>query len=1063
MWAWGNNSGGRLGLGDTAVRLTPYAVLTTPVSGDSWTAVFAGAQHTIALRDDGTLWTWGINAQGQLGINNTSNQSTPLQVLLAGVSGDDWITVSAGGEHTIALRDDGTFWSWGNNGSGQLGKGIAGDGQGTNTNNWTPWRIAASLLPTSASDWTVADTATTPNNGAVDVAMRTRSITLRFDRPMRTDASFLDDATIAIDNGAAVNVSAGVWSEDNTVFTAPLTLVAEETLHEVTAHGFVDEFSSLSGTSEMNSHTWTFTTGEIPVDVVRIATGDLHTLVIQADGTLWAWGSGFQGRLGLGDATPRSVPTEVPVPGGGLHYWTEVVAGSAHSLALRDDGTLWAWGNGQVGRLGIGGTANQLTPAQVDVPGGIPYYWTAISAGDSHSLALRSDGTLWAWGSGGAGRLGTGDTANQLTPVQVNVPGGTSYYWAAVSAGDAHSFALRSDGTLWAWGNGGAGRLGIGGAANQLTPVQVNVPGGTSYYWTSVSTGNSHTLALRSDGTLWAWGANAQGRLGIGNTVGQQTPVQVASDNDWVAVFAGAQHSLALRDDGTLWAWGNNASGQLGQGDVGTYLVPTLVPITDISGDEWKTVSVSTGSDHVIALRDDGTFWSWGNNGSGQLGKGIAGDGQGVNTNNWIPWRIAASLLPTSASDWAVADTATTPNNAAVDVAVTTDSITVRFDRPMRPGLVGTITIDNAAVLDVSAGIWSEGNMVLTIPLSNLEIDTLYTVEISGFVDDFSSRSKTNEMYPHIWTFLTTTLFEGEALSYDGSTCATCHFVESLRLEHQFVVSRGVSSSANIEYGCQKCHGQDFVLQDDKVNWEAHSPIKIDNRTYTAVEDGSGMRAVDTYGCLSCHGGADDPIHGGYGSMLNAHTGALSFDPSVDTGCSSCHGPMTSATDTGFSFGVMDLASAHADYWLAVRDGRVLDENAVSEAMQGDANPFGCGVCHARIDNDSRLRPQIVAHLDAVTGPVTCTTCHVAPDANDPNWAVEHLTQRTLVPELTTALGLGGAITPARAGLTALDFFDALSARTRAELNLATTDENRLEAETLAPLTITRSEHTTDY
>ena len=1070
LWAWGWNGNGRLGLGDTTQRLVPTAVSTAGVSGDDWTAVSAGREHTLALRDDGTLWAWGSGANGQLGLGDTGSRQMPTLIADADISGDEWISISVGfnGLHSIAVRDDGALWAWGLNTSGQLGKGIAGAGQGIGTDNWVPWRIAASAQSDSGSDWTSTDAATVPVNNAINVSMTQDEITIRFDRPMRAEAG-----EIAVDRRASVDASAGVWSENYTVFTAPLTLIVGDALHTVTARGFVDSFLGWTGSNEVHEHTWTFTTEEriVPRDAVQIAASDTHTLAVQADGTLWAWGDNNFGQLGLGDTSARTVPTLVSDAGVSGDEWVAVSTGIAHTLALRDDGTLWAWGFGGVGRLGTGNNVQQLTPTAISVTGVSGDEWVAVSVGDAHTLAIRDDGTLWAWGNNDHGRLGLNDTAHRSVPTAVSTAGVSGDDWIAVSAGVNHTLAIRDDGTLWAWGNNNQGRLGVGlgDTTHRSVPTAVSTAGVSGDEWTSVSLGRDHTLAIRDDGTLWSWGNNGNGRLGVGDTLLRNVPTAVSatgvSGDEWVAVSAGNLHTLAIRDDGTLWAWGNNGLGQLGLGDAAQRLAPVLVPDAGISGSAWNALSIGAGASHTVALRNDGALWSWGNNANGQLGKGIAGAGQGTNTDNWVPWRIAASLQSVSGSDWTVADDATAPYNTEVDVFIGTDVVTVRFDRPMRTGIDfrGEIIIDNGASVDVSAGTWSENNTVFTAPLTLIEDDTLHEATVRGFIDSFTSRSKMNEMYPHEWEFTTGGVFEGEPITYDGSTCATCHFTENLRLEHQFVVSRGVATAQGIEYGCQQCHGVDFELQANKRNWYAHSPTKIDNRTYTAAEDGSGMRDIDTYGCLSCHGGAGDPIHGGADRMLNAHTAGASFNPAVDTGCSSCHGPIGSASGTGFGFGVMDLASAHADYWIAARDGRVLDESAVSAAMQGDTNPFGCGVCHARIDNESRLRPQIVTHLDAAIasdGVITCTTCHVAPVASDSASLINHIAQRELVASLESSFDRAPVQTSARARLSAIDFFEGLSTRTRAGLNLGTADGDRLEPEVFDPSVDTSDETT---
>ena len=333
--------------------------------------------------------------------------------------------------------------------------------------------------------------------------------------------------------------------------------------------------------------------------VPKISAGNDFSLLLKLDGSLWAWGVNDKGQLGDGD--PRQANKNAPVQIGTEKAWTAVSAGWSHSLALKEDGTLWAWGWNVAGELGDGTTIPKTTPIQAD-----SNTWGAISAGFYHSHGLKSDGTLWGWGTNYYGQVGDGTTTDRHTPAQV----GSANTWIAVSAGGEHGLGLKSDGTLWAWGRNGWGQLGDGTTTNRSTPVQV----GTENNWLAVDAGFEHSLALKSDGTLWAWGRNAYGQLGDGTTTNRSTPVQVGTENNWLAVDAGYEHSLALKSDGTLWAWGAGASGQLGNG-YPIYSWYGLLP-----GNNW--VGASAGNLHSLALKADGTIWAWGDNQDGQLGDG---------------------------------------------------------------------------------------------------------------------------------------------------------------------------------------------------------------------------------------------------------------------------------------------------------------------------------------------------------------------------------------------------------------------------------------------------------
>ncbi|MBI4947259.1 MAG: T9SS type A sorting domain-containing protein [Bacteroidetes bacterium] len=363
-----------------------------------------------------------------------------------------------------------------------------------------------------------------------------------------------------------------------------------------------------------------------------IAAGSFYSLALCNDGTVRALGRNTYGNLGDGTVTQRLTPVQVKTGASGcVTYLCNITALAAgdQSLALKSDGTLWAWGWNANGQLGDGTTATKLTPVQVSGLTGI----TAVSAGAYYSLARKSDGTVWAWGYNNFGQLGDNTNTQRLTPVQVHGSGNVGFLTGitAVSAGmntgglgEAHSLALKSDGTVWAWGLNNRGQLGDGTNTNRTTPVQVSGLTGI----TAVSAGMYYSLALKSDGTVWAWGFNWYNDLGDGTNTDRWTPVQVHGPGNvgfltgMKAVAAGMYHALALKNDGTVWAWGNNGSGQLGQGTWTNSTTPLQV-LTGASGCSTylcNITSIAAGYEHSLALKNDGTLWAWGGNGNGALG-----------------------------------------------------------------------------------------------------------------------------------------------------------------------------------------------------------------------------------------------------------------------------------------------------------------------------------------------------------------------------------------------------------------------------------------------------------
>jgi len=283
----------------------------------------------------------------------------------------------------------------------------------------------------------------------------------------------------------------------------------------------------------------------------------------------------------------------------------QIAGGTYHTVALKSDGTLWTWGQNNYGQLGNGNTGTNInTPTQA----GSATNWSSISVKGYYSTALKSDGTLWTWGRNNYGQLGNGNTGTNInTPTQV----GSATNWSSVSAGSYHVTALKSDGTLWTWGRNIFGELGNGTNIDTNTPTQV----GSATNWSSVAVGAFHTVALKNDGTLWTWGQNNYGQLGNGTNINTNTPTQVGSATNWSSVAAGTYYTIAIKSDGTLWTWGRNSDGQLGNGTTGGNI---NTPIQVGSATNWSSVSPSVS--HAVAIKSDGTLWSWGRNTYGQLG-----------------------------------------------------------------------------------------------------------------------------------------------------------------------------------------------------------------------------------------------------------------------------------------------------------------------------------------------------------------------------------------------------------------------------------------------------------
>lgn len=320
-----------------------------------------------------------------------------------------------------------------------------------------------------------------------------------------------------------------------------------------------------------------------------VASGAYANYAIKTDGTLWAWGANNLGQLGDNTTLPKSSPIQT-ISGGS--NWKLVANGSYAVASIKTDGTLWMWGTGLDGVLGDNTVVSKSSPIQT-VAGGTT--WKQVALGLAHTVAVKTDGTLWAWGRNGVGQLGTNDQTHRSSPVQT-ISGGTN--WKQVAAGSIWSAAIKTDGTLWTWGSNLSGYLGTNDRVHRSSPVQT-VAGGTN--WKSVFANRLHTAAIKTDGTLWSWGTNSSGQLGCGDVVDRSSPVQtVSGGTNWKYLATGYFMTAAIKTDGTLWVWGNNGNGQLGDNTV----ISKSSPIQTIAGGtNWK--AITAGYTQMQGIRED--------------------------------------------------------------------------------------------------------------------------------------------------------------------------------------------------------------------------------------------------------------------------------------------------------------------------------------------------------------------------------------------------------------------------------------------------------------------------
>jgi alpha-tubulin suppressor-like RCC1 family protein len=603
LWTWGSNDQGQLGISiATGTRRTP---VTTFLGGTNWKQVSAGNRYTAAIKTDGTLWTWGGNNSGQLGDNTTTQRNAPIQTF---VGGTNWKQVSCVGDHTAAIKTDGTLWIWGRNVSGQLGDNT------TVTNRFTPvttfvggtnWKqvscgeVHTAAIKTDGTLWTWGRNF----EGQLGVGLIINKLT-----PVTTFAGGTNWAVIAKGDS--------VQSFDYSTLSMEVAIKTDGTLW---TWGYAG--ATLNAIPNLTPVT-TFAGGTNWKSVSRSPRGGVGA--IKTDGTLWVWGGRHST---IGDNTANIIPSTPVTTFAGGNNWKQISCGGYHDFAIKTDGTLWGWGFNQSSVLGLAEPASfstKCTPVTTFAGG---TNWKQVSCGKTITAAIKTDGTLWTWGDNGSGQLGRNENLSPRTP-STTFGGGTN--WNQVSCGEGGMAAIKTDGTLWTWGSNFKGQLGDNTTINRSTPV-TTFAGGTN--WKQVSCGGYYTTAIKTDGTLWTWGGVQKisfpdiGELGNNSMTGSCTPVTTfAGGTDWALVShehttLGSISTLisAVKTDGTLWTWGNDISILgINQSSVRVFSTPVT---TFAGGTNWKECYAAGNlSNNTAAIKTDGSLWVWGINTTAQLG-----------------------------------------------------------------------------------------------------------------------------------------------------------------------------------------------------------------------------------------------------------------------------------------------------------------------------------------------------------------------------------------------------------------------------------------------------------
>ncbi len=603
VWAWGVNSSGQLGQGTTADSSVAVQVQDTTGVITNAIGISAGAGHLVILRADKNVFAVGLNTSSQLGNGSNVNQSKAVPVRegagnLGGVS-----AVSCGAYHSLAVIEvDGTVRAWGLNTTGQLGNGTL-----------------------------TAQNKAVPVSGLTDVvdlaAGANHSLALKANLEVW---GWGDNYKGKLGTGNSNQSLIPIRAAGSTTYAYRISAKGNSSAL-VRKDGAVMGFGeNLFGNFGNNTKGYTWMVGSVMAtsstaftSVRQISASGTHSSSIRNDESVWSWGNNQYGQLGNNATSVQAYPVKAVPASGSLSEITQTVCGGSFTLALKRDGTVWAWGNEANGRLGnMSSTGTELRPVQVLVGASTGLAdVTQISAGDYHGVARKSDGTVWAWGYNLNGQLGDGTTTQRLVATQVK-SNSTSFLMGVseVAAGGSHTLFRKSDGTVWAVGLNSSGQLGNNTTISSIYPVQIQTTTGLLTGVMQLAAGTSHNLALLTSGSIYAWGNGSSGQLGNNTTTAQQTKaVLVSGGSVYQKIAAGETHSLAVRTDHTVVAWGANEQGQLGNGTVSSRLIPTAM-----NGVEGAS-TVAAGAKHSLVLKSDGTVLSVGGNILGSLGQGTVG------------------------------------------------------------------------------------------------------------------------------------------------------------------------------------------------------------------------------------------------------------------------------------------------------------------------------------------------------------------------------------------------------------------------------------------------------
>ncbi|MDR1912310.1 MAG: hypothetical protein LBQ52_08215 [Helicobacteraceae bacterium] len=612
VWASGANDQGQLGLGDVVDRAAFTKVLS--LKNKNIVAIASGASHVLALDSDGIVWASGANSLGQLGIGSNSLKSEFVKV--SDLGDKKIVAIAAGRYHSIALDSEGGVWTSGGNYYGQLG--LASSGSASLRNSFIKAPIKGKIVAIGAGD---IFSAALDDAGGIWTSGYNRQGQLGLGDTTDRDAF----TRVTTNGGKFVSIAVG-----------GAHILALDNVGKVWASG-ANNFGQLGAGnfgSQTNRDGFVQATQSIgDLNIVAIVSGGGHNVAIDSEGGVWINGSNRFNQLGLAAGGVLSAFSETIRLSANYAGWsfkkfaqndaqpnisdrnlTAIAVGDSHTIALDSEGKVWASGFNEYGQLGLSDPDNQR--GFVEITDLSDKSIVAISAGDQHTIALGANGRVWASGFNGYEQLGLNDAENRTSFVEIKDLNDKNI--SALSAGGYHSFAIDDAGGVWASGRNNRGQLGVGDSYNRAAFSET--PNLKNKIIVAMAAGKYHSFAIDDAGRVWASGLNDEGQLGLGNTNNRTAFTEVTSlkGRFIIAIAAGEAHSIALDNEGVVWTSGANDYGQLGLGDRTGRL--RFTQVLGLAGK--KIAAIGAGTRFSIAASDDGTVWTTGWNDKGQLGLG---------------------------------------------------------------------------------------------------------------------------------------------------------------------------------------------------------------------------------------------------------------------------------------------------------------------------------------------------------------------------------------------------------------------------------------------------------